>query len=47
MYPPFEFNNLLGPLMCLGMLAGAFKVTVAYIILKAYLDEQDAEIQGK
>lgn len=25
MYPPFEFNNLLGPLMALGLFAGAIK----------------------
>ena len=42
MYPPFEFNNLLGPLIiCVGLLTIA-KLLVMLAVYKQYLKRQDA-----
>ena len=43
MYSPFEFNNLLGPLMALGLIAKAILVGVAAYLYAAYLREQDEQ----
>lgn len=45
--PPFEFNNLLGPLMALGLFAGALKVLAAMGLLRRHLQkEEDAFRKG-
>ncbi|MGE9295049.1 MAG: hypothetical protein ACQKBV_02000 [Puniceicoccales bacterium] len=41
MYPPFEFNNLLGPLMVLGVLAFAAKLAVVLVIYQEFLKRQE------
>ncbi|WP_309385054.1 hypothetical protein [Cerasicoccus frondis] len=41
MYPPFEFNNLLGPLLVLGALATAAKLVVLLAVYKEYLKRQE------
>lgn len=44
MYSPFEFNDLLGPFMILGLLKGAFVLTILLFFYSAYLEEQEHEI---
>lgn len=47
MYPPFEFNNLLGPLIVLGALATAAKLFVVLTVYKEFLKRQeDSWIKG-
>lgn len=41
MYPPFEFNNLLGPLIVLGAIATAFKLVVVLAIYEEFLKRQE------
>jgi len=41
MYPPFEFNNLLGPLLVLGALATAVKLFVLLAVYQEYLRRQE------
>ncbi|WP_269539492.1 hypothetical protein [Cerasicoccus fimbriatus] len=41
MYPPFEFNNLLGPLMVLGILGVAVKLLVVLAIYNEFLKRQE------
>ncbi len=41
MYPPFEFNNLLGPLIVLGALATAVKLLVLLTVYKEFLKRQE------
>lgn len=41
MYPPFEFNNLLGPLMVLGAVAGAVKLFILLTVYREYLKRQE------
>ncbi len=39
---PFEFNNLLGPLMALGAFAGAAKIFLAMGALRHHLQKEEA-----
>lgn len=39
--PPFEFNDLLGPLMALGLFAGAIKVIFALGVLRHHLEQEE------
>ncbi|WP_309397245.1 hypothetical protein [Cerasicoccus maritimus] len=41
MYPPFEFNNLLGPLMVIGALATAVKLLIVLAVYKEFLKRQE------
>lgn len=41
MYPPFEFNNLLGPLLVLGAVATAVKLFVILAVYKEFLKRQE------
>jgi len=41
MYPPFEFNDLLGPLMVLGALVTAVKLFVVLAIYQEFLQRQE------
>jgi len=38
---PFEFNNLLGPLMALGAFAGAVKILFAMGALRHHLQKEE------
>lgn len=40
---PFEFNNLLGPLMALGAFAGAVKVLLALGVYRKHLEDQEKQ----
>lgn len=42
MYPPFEFNNWLGPLIVLGALATVAKLLVVLVVYETYLKRQEA-----
>lgn len=42
MYPPFEFNNLLGPLMALGCFSGAAFMVMVLGALQAYFNAEEA-----
>jgi|GEM_PF-4850746 len=44
MYAPFEFNDLLGPLMVLGLLKVAVITSILLFVYSAYLKEQDKEL---
>ncbi|GHB93516.1 hypothetical protein [Cerasicoccus arenae] len=41
MYPPFEFNNLLGPLIVLGAIATAVKLLALLAVYSEYLKRQE------
>jgi len=42
MYPPFEFNNLLGPLIALGFFAASLKLILVLGFLKLYYRREEA-----
>ena len=46
MYPPFEFNNLLGPLLALIFLATSFKLVLVLGLLKGYLKKEEDSFRG-
>ncbi|QYY36510.1 hypothetical protein [Ruficoccus sp. ZRK36] len=39
--PPFSFNNLLGPLMALGLFLGALKVLAVMGVLRRHLQKEE------
>ena len=43
--PPFEFNNLLGPLMVLSIFAAAVKVLLAMGVLRHHLEKEEASFR--
>lgn len=47
MYPPFEFNNLLGPLMGLSLLGVSLLLVLVLGIQKAYLNDEEEEWRSK
>ncbi len=47
MYPPFEFNNLLGPLMGLSLLGTALLLVLVLGIQKAFLNDEEQEWRSK
>lgn len=46
MYPPFEFNDLLGPLLVLAFFATTFKLVLVLGLLKGYFRKEEDSFRG-